>query len=83
MILDWTKHLKTPEEKDQYRQSVLRARWVLEHLKKLVEANEASREEAEISPKAYQTANWAYAQAHNNGYKQALRDFKKLLTIDQ
>jgi len=79
--LAWTKKLKTPEEKKQYLESLQRVKWVLEDLKGLVESNQASREAAEISPAAYDNANWPYRQAHNNGYKQALRDFLALITI--
>lgn len=83
MITQWTAHCKTPEEKEQFQESVKRAKWILDHLKVLIDGNLASNEAAEISPKAYDNTNWPYRQAHVNGYKQALRDLNKLLTIDQ
>ncbi len=83
MITAWTKHCKTPEEKEQFIESLKRVKWVLDHAKSLVDSNLASQEAMEISPKSYDNANWAYRQAHANGYKQALKDFTKLRTLDQ
>ena len=82
-ISAWTKHCKNQEEKTQYLNSLSRVKWVLDDLKELVEGNLNSREAAEISPAAYDNPNWSYRQAHSNGYKQALRDFTKLITLDQ
>jgi hypothetical protein len=79
----WTKHLKTQEEKDQYIQSLHRVDWVLKHVKQLILSSSDSIESVEISPKSYDSPNWAYRQAHSNGYRQALKDFTKLLTLDQ
>ena len=81
MITAWTKHCKTEEDKHQFEQSLKRVQWVLDHIKSLV--NSDSIEAAEISPKSYDNPNWAYRQAHANGYKQAVKDFHKLLTLDQ
>lgn len=83
MITAWTKHLKTDEEKVQFEQSLKRAQWVLDHVKGLINTSQEAIEAGEISPKSYESPNWAYRQAHANGYKQALRDFNKLLTLDQ
>lgn len=81
MITAWTKHCKTEEEKEQFKQSLQRVKWAFDHAKTLV--NENAIEASEISPKSYDSPNWAYRQAHSNGYKQAIRDFHKLLTLDQ
>jgi hypothetical protein len=81
MITAWTKHCKTEEEKNQFKESLKRVQWVLDHIKTLV--NTDGIEASEISPKSYDNPNWAYRQAHANGYKQAVKDFHKLLTLDQ
>jgi hypothetical protein len=81
MITAWTKHCKSPEEVEQFKQSLKRVGWVLEHIKTLV--NTDGIEASEISPKSYDNPNWPYRQAHANGYKQAVKDFHKLLTLDQ
>lgn len=83
MIIDWVKHCKSIEEKEQYVASLARAKWVLDDLSKLVNSNLNGREVAEISPKTYESPNWAYQQAHNNGYKQALKDVLNLINLDQ
>lgn len=83
MITAWTKHCKSVDEKEKYTESLKRAQWVLEDIKTLINENLASLEASEMSPKGYDSPNWAYRQAHVNGYKQALRDFTKLLTLDQ
>lgn len=81
MNLAWTKHCKTPEEATQFKQSLKRVQWVFDHIKTII--NTDGLEAAEISPKSYDNPNWAYRQAHSNGYKQAVKDFHKLLTLDQ
>lgn len=83
MITAWTKHLKTEEDKAKYKTSLSRAKWLLDDIKRLSNDNLKSLEDSEISPKSYDNPNWAYRQAHANGYKQALRDFNKLLTIEE
>jgi len=82
MITAWTKHLKTEEEKKKFEQSLQRAKWVFDHLLQMIRDSKASVEAQEISPKAYDSPNWAYKQAHANGYKQCLADFTKLITLD-
>lgn len=79
----WTKHLKIDEEKKQYLESVHRAKWLLEDIKRLINSSQEALEASEISPRSYDNANWPFRQAHSNGYKQCLRDFTKLLTLDQ
>lgn len=83
MIIDWVKHCKSEEERQDYINSLARAKWVLDDLSKLVNSNLVGREAAEISPKTYESPNWAFQQAHNNGYKQALKDVLKLINLDQ
>lgn len=83
MITAWTKHCKTEEEKHQFEESLKRVKWVLDHTKELINTSMEAVEASEISPKSYDNANWPYRQAHSNGYKQALRDFSNLLTLDQ
>lgn len=82
MITAWTKHLKTEDEKEQYRQSLTRVKWVIDDIRRLTKDNLKSVEDAEISVKAYDNPNWEYRQADANGYKRCLRDFDKLLTLD-
>lgn len=80
MITAWTQDCKSPEEKNDRIDSLKRAKWVLDLAKTIMVTD--GIEAAELSPKSYDNPNWAYRQAHANGYKQAVRDFHKLLTID-
>lgn len=78
----WTQHCKTEKDKSDYIESLKRAKWVFDDLKKLVDSNLSANEAGEISPKSYDNPNWPYRQAHANGYKQALKDLRKLISID-
>ena len=81
MITTWIKDCKSEDEITNRKESLKRVSWVLDLLKTLV--NSDALEASEASPKSYDSPNWAYRQAHVNGYKQAIRDFNKLLTLDQ
>lgn len=82
-VTAWTKHLQSDEEKQRYLGVLWRARRIFDHVLELIKQNEASLDAGELSPKSYDSPNWAYRQAHANGYRQCLRDFKKLFTLDQ
>lgn len=83
MITAWTQHLTNPEDKERFKQAVQAAKPVLERLKELVEQKESSMEFQEMSLTSYENPNWPYRQAHQNGFKQCLAAYKKLLTLDQ
>lgn len=83
MITAWTKHLKTDEEKDRFRNKVNSAKVVLQRLIELLDEEEDSLDRSELSQMAYDNANWPYLQAHKNGYRQALSIVKKIITLDQ
>ena len=79
----WTKHLKTEEEKEKFIKSLRASRYILGRLQELLDEEKNGLESAEISPKIYETPNWAYKQAHTNGFKAALKMVSKLITLDQ
>ncbi len=83
MIIAWTKHLNTEEDKEKFTKSLKAARHVLDRLQQLLDEEKAGLESAEISPKIYETPNWDYKQAHTNGFKAALKMVSKLITLDQ
>lgn len=82
MITAWTKHLTNPEEKEQYAKSLSNSKWILDHLSDLLTKVETDVTRQEISPRAYDNANWPYRQAHSNGFKQAIRVVKQLISLD-
>jgi Cu2+-containing amine oxidase len=83
MFTQWTNHLSSEEDKKSFAISVNRAKHVLNRLKKLIEADLDATGKAEISLKAYDNINWAYRQAHTNGYKRALTNILTLVDLDK
>jgi Cu2+-containing amine oxidase len=79
----WTNHLKTDEDKKSFAISVSRSKHVLNRLKSLIEQDLEATGKAEISLKAYDNLNWAYRQAHTNGYKKALTNLLTLVDLDK
>ena len=83
MLTIWTKNLKTNEERENFHNQVLSAKPVLDRLNQLLKEKEESLERSERSLTAYETPNWAYTQAHKNGYYSALQYLKDTLNLDQ
>ena len=82
MISRWTQHLKEPEDQERFRASLLGQKWLLNRLSDILDEEEQGIDRSEMSSKVYDTSNWAYLQAHKNGYRQALSVLKKLVTLD-
>lgn len=81
MISAWTKHLKDPAEQDRFQNSVLGSKVVLDRLIDILEEAKVSIEDKEISSKVYDSPNWAYRQAHVNGFKSCLAVINKLINV--
>lgn len=82
MMMDWTKHITDPKEKEEYQTSLKHQRWVLDDLSKILSEIEQRQEYRQIDPKLYDTPNWEYRQAHLNGYRQCLNSIKTLINLD-
>ncbi len=82
MISAWTKHLKTEEDKERFKNKLKGSKVVLERLQALLDEEKSGLESAEISSKIYDSPNWDYKQAHTNGFKAALKMVSKLITLD-
>ena len=82
MISAWTQHLKSEEEKERFKLSVLSARPVLERLQELINNREAEMEKLELDTTTYDRPNWDYRQAHNNGFRACLRALKIITNLD-
>lgn len=83
MISAWTKHLKTDEEKERFRNAVLGSKIVLERLQSLINEMKEDVENTEMNTKIYDIPNWDYRQADTNGFKRCLKLINKLITLDQ
>lgn len=82
MITAWTKHIKDPQEKEQFEKSIRHSKWILDHLSGLVKEMDTNYENSALSPKVYDQPNWEYRQAHCNGFRQCLRTINRLITLD-
>lgn len=80
MKLIWTQHLKTPEERAKFRQTVQNSRFVLD---RLIEICYNIKDEAAKSSKDdYKLTAWPYYQADKLGYQRALTEIIEILQLD-
>lgn len=79
----WTQHLKTEDEIKRFASSVQGSKHVLDRLVELLQIKENDIALVERSQKAYDNPNWAYLQAHRNGYLTAIQSIKSLVNLDQ
>lgn len=82
MLTVWTKNLKTTEEQDNFNNQLLGARPVLQRLYEMLDEKDKELDRSERTQKAYENPNWAYLQAHRNGYAGALQFIKELINLD-
>lgn len=78
-ISAWTKHLADQTDKDNFNQKVRSSKVVLERLQQLMDEELSSIDRDEINVATYENPNWAYRQAHRNGFKNAIRKLNILL----
>ena len=81
MIADWTKSLKTEQEKEEFRR-ILITSTIIKRLQEMLLEYEASLDRAEISELSFDKPNWAYRQAYKNGYRACLTKMKELVNLD-
>ncbi len=82
MFSVWTKHLKE-EEKEGFQKRVLGAKKVLERLKELLSEDYQGLDRIETDSRVFDKPNWDYRQAYANGYKACLKQYIKLVDLDQ
>lgn len=83
MISAWTRHLKTEQEKELFKNQVLGSKLVLRRLQELLKEIEDDLDKTELNTKIYDIPNWDYRQADTNGSRRTLRTIRKLLDFDQ
>lgn len=83
MISAWTKHLKTEEDKERFRNSVLGSKVVLSRLQDILNEMKEDADNSELNTKIYDIPNWEYRQADTNGFKRCLRLVNKVINLDQ
>lgn len=83
MFIDWTKHLKTEEEKEQFRNQVKAAKPVLDRLKALIDEREAGLDKLDLDPKSFNSPGWPFYQASRIGAKASTMWTRKLIDLDK
>lgn len=83
MYTKWTSHISDLEEKIRFQAQINSAKPVLERLLQLLQENEEVLDKIDISAKQFDSPNWAYRQAFNNGGRAAFVAIKKLVDLDQ
>lgn len=79
----WYRHLKDHDEQKRFRSYIWNSKGVLDRLLDMSKEMDRVQDSKELNPDVYDTPTWAAKQAHYNGYRQCLREFQKLLTLDQ
>jgi hypothetical protein len=82
MLTLWTKHIKDQEAKENFERQIINSIPVLERIQDILKEDLDTLDKVEFSTKAYDNPNWAYRQAHVNGYKTAYKNLDKLLNLD-
>lgn len=83
MISAWTRHLKEGDEKERFKNSVLGSKIVLERLNVILKELEDEQARIERNTQIYESPNWAFKQAHLNGFSDCLNKVKKIITLDE
>lgn len=83
MISAWTRHIKNEDEKEKFKNEILRSKDVLQRLQDVLKEMESDQDSIERNTKIYDLPNWDYRQAHLNGFKDCLNKINKILTLDQ
>lgn len=82
MYSKWTSHLKSEEEKSDFRLKVISAREILDRQKQILDEEEKSLDRSEIDIRQFDQANWRERQAYKNGYRAGIYHLKKLIDLD-
>lgn len=83
MYTKWTQHLKDPEEKQRFENSIRSAAPVLEQLQVFLKEEELALNRSETDIRVFDQPNWAERQAFKNGYRSCLGILQKLVDLDQ
>src|ERR1043165_1646489 len=83
MFIDWTKNLKTDEEKQLFENRVIGSKDVLERLTQLIEERTDSIDAQTTTLKSFDSPNWANRRAFMDGFKSCAKIITKLIDLDQ
>lgn len=83
MNIEWTAHLRTPEEREKFKQQIFSNSDVLARLDKIIEEKINSAEREMYREDAYDNADWAHKQADFLGRIRALRQLRTFTNIKE
>lgn len=78
----WTKNLKTPEDIENFQSMLLGSRPVLERLVDILKEKDEALDRTSLSLTSYDNPNWAFKEAHKNGYSSCIHNLIQLLNLD-
>lgn len=76
MHIDWTKNLKTDEDRKRFETFLRNSKSILERLETIIDEKEQSLINRENSYSDFEDPNWAYKQAFRNGVRAAYASVK-------
>lgn len=83
MYTKWTSNIRDPNIKEQFEGSLKSAKPVLDRLTDILREDLSALHSMEESITQYVGGDWAYKQAHTNGFKACLRKVIKLIDLDK
>ena len=83
MMTLWTNHLKTPELKESFANSVIGSKQVLDRLSQILRQEDEEITRTELSVSEYDNPNWSHKQAFKNGQRSVYRKLQLLTNLDQ
>lgn len=83
MKIQWTSHLNTDEEKENFRSFIKGSKEVLDREKTIISERLKAIDAIETSVEKYKQPGWDAIQAHYNGEKAAIKWVLQLIDLDQ
>lgn len=83
MKIQWTSHLKDPEDIERFTNQILHSKSVLERLSAILADRERAISSIETGVEIYRQPGWDAILAHYNGERAAIKYLKNLLNLDQ
>lgn len=81
LLIEWTKHLSDPDQKENFEKTLRNNTLVLARLRDIVDEWEQTILREETKSDQYSTANWAMLQAHKNGNREIIKRLKDLISF--
>ena len=77
--VEWTRHLKDADSKQEFKDLLSHSRRVLEVLESILEQELESSTKTKVED--YDSPSWAYRRADKDGYNRAIKRFLNLINL--